>query len=83
MFRWSAKFACRHGADVHRAWAAEGLAPRLLHTEIIDSTDPMHLILMEWLPEAYLILDKLHSFDRLWSAAPTFSWLCNLLMAFS
>ena len=65
-----AKFACPYGADVHRAWAEEGLAPRLLHTEVIDSTDPMQLILMEWLPETYRTLDDL-PLDQLQSATPT------------
>lgn len=65
-----AKFAIRYGMDVHRAWAAGGLAPRLLHTEVIDSTDPLQLVIMEWLPETYRTLDQL-PLDELQSAAPT------------
>lgn len=64
------KFAFRYGADVHRAWAAAGLAPKLLHTEVIDSADPMHFVIMEWLPDAYYTLDKL-PLDQLQSAVPT------------
>ncbi|KAA6429048.1 MAG: hypothetical protein FRX49_01158 [Trebouxia sp. A1-2] len=65
-----AKFAIRYGLDVHRAWAAGGLAPRLLHTEVIDSTDPLQLVIMEWLPETYRTLDQL-PLDQLQSVAPT------------
>ena len=32
-----AEFAIRYALDVHRAWAAGGLAPRLLHTEVSNS----------------------------------------------
>lgn len=62
-----AKFATRYGLDVHRAWAAKGLAPRLLHTEVVDSADPLQLVIMEWLPEAYCSLDQL-PLDQLQSA---------------
>ncbi|KAL3139354.1 hypothetical protein ABBQ38_003689 [Trebouxia sp. C0009 RCD-2024] len=64
-----AKFTTRYGMDVHRAWAAAGLAPRLLHTEVIDSADPMQLVIMDWLPETYCTLDQL-PLDQLQSAAP-------------
>lgn len=65
-----AKFAIRYGVDVHRAWAAGGLAPRLLHTEVIDSTDPLQLVIMDWLPETYCTLDQL-PLDQLQSVVPT------------
>ena len=54
-----AEFAIRYALDVHRAWAAGGLAPRLLHTEVSNSTDPLQLVIMEWLPETYRTLDQL------------------------
>ena len=64
-----AKFAIRYGADVHRAWAAAGLAPRLLHTEVIDSPDALQLVIMELLPETYRTLNQL-PLDQLEAAAP-------------
>lgn len=64
-----AKFAVRYGLNVHQAWAAQGLAPRLVHTEVIDSIDPLRLVIMEWLPETYRTLDQL-PLDELQSAVP-------------
>ena len=66
----AAKFAVRYGLDVHRAWAARGLAPKLIHTEVIESIDPLQLVIMEWLPNTYCTLDQLNV-DQLQSAAPT------------
>lgn len=42
----------------------------MLHTEVIDSIDPLQLVIMEWLPNTYCTLDHLNV-DQLQLAAPT------------
>ena len=44
------KFVQRYGADVHRSWAAAGLAPKLLSFDALP--DGWHMAVMERLPEA-------------------------------
>lgn len=42
----------------------------LLHIEVIDSTESLQLVIMEWLSETYCTLNQL-PFDQLHSVVPT------------
>ena len=54
----------------------------LLHIEVIDSTESLQLVIMEWLSETYCTLNQL-PFDQLHSVVPTIQLAGNLQMAFS